>query len=344
MKTTRLRVTLRDVAPPVWRLVDVPTASTLPELHWLLQAAMGWHNTHLHQFETPSRRWGSPDDEGLELHDDETDVKVAALGRGFLYRYDFGDDWEHDVEILGHGGDRVAVVDGAGACPREDSGGPHTQADVQGPRPFDLALADLLVQQTAGAVPEAVRLLLSLMADGVRLTPGGRLPRAIVRAVQDERPSWHPLRTPASTEEDLKPLPVLDVMLRDVGLLRLRHGVLAPTKAAADDLEVMRRIRGWREEDSFGGVVTVLAVAHLETGGPQTQEALARAVFADLGPFWSTASGERVQPRHVREQLSRMSVELDALDLADTDARTWAAGPSARTLLPRATFACAYFD
>lgn len=39
MKTTRLRVVLRDVEPAVAQVVDVPTSATLPELHDLLQAA-----------------------------------------------------------------------------------------------------------------------------------------------------------------------------------------------------------------------------------------------------------------------------------------------------------------
>ncbi len=58
MKTTRLRVMLREVEPTVARVLDVPASATLPELHELLQAAIGWTDSHLHQFVTPEATYG----------------------------------------------------------------------------------------------------------------------------------------------------------------------------------------------------------------------------------------------------------------------------------------------
>ena len=110
---------------------------------------------------------------------------------------------------------------------------------------FDLDATDLLVRQTVGAVPAPVRLVLGLAADGVKLTPGGRLPRAFVREVQGLYPSWNLSERPASIEEDLPPLAALHDLLRHVGLLRLHKGTLGPTRAAVDDLEVIRRLRSW---------------------------------------------------------------------------------------------------
>ena len=54
MKTARLRVVMRHVEPAVTRVIDVPASATLPELHELLQAAIGWTDSHLHQFLTSS--------------------------------------------------------------------------------------------------------------------------------------------------------------------------------------------------------------------------------------------------------------------------------------------------
>ena len=54
MKTTRLRVTLREVTPVVQRVIDVPAAITLDELHEVLQVALGWTDSHLHQYRTDS--------------------------------------------------------------------------------------------------------------------------------------------------------------------------------------------------------------------------------------------------------------------------------------------------
>ena len=43
---------MRDVVPAVVRVVDVPAALTLPELHAVLQVAIGWTDSHLHEFVT----------------------------------------------------------------------------------------------------------------------------------------------------------------------------------------------------------------------------------------------------------------------------------------------------
>ena len=51
-KTDRIyqfKVTLKDIKPPVWRRVQVPDC-TLGELHEVIQIAMGWTDSHLHQF------------------------------------------------------------------------------------------------------------------------------------------------------------------------------------------------------------------------------------------------------------------------------------------------------
>ena len=86
---------------------------------------------------------------------------------------------------------------------------------------FDQDETDRYVRQAVGEVPASVRMLLDLTAGGVKLTPGGRLPRALVRQVQEQRPQWYPLDRPASIEEDLLPLAVLHDLMRSVGLLRL---------------------------------------------------------------------------------------------------------------------------
>ncbi len=52
MRTTRLRATLREVEPKVERVIEVPAAITLDDLHEVLQVALGWTNSHLHQFRT----------------------------------------------------------------------------------------------------------------------------------------------------------------------------------------------------------------------------------------------------------------------------------------------------
>jgi hypothetical protein len=373
--TTRLRVRLREVTPVVERVIDVPAGSLLVEVHDLLQAAMGWTDSHLHQFSTPAGLRYGMKGPGLEDDPDELDentTALAVLGQRFAYLYDFGDCWEHDVEVLGPGGPVPGVVDGRGACPPEDVGGTsgyrrflrvladpdhheHRQyrawAGAWSPT-FDQAAADLLVRQTAGEVPASVRLVLDLAAGGVKLTPAGRLPRAFVRQVQDVRPEWGfwPDR-PAHVEEDLIPLHALHEGLRRVGLLRLRNGRLAPTRAAADPWQTLRRLRTWfGPAHGFTHLLATDAVGLLAATGPVLPEDLAARLFPLIGDRWVTSDGHRLSERDMQLDLHRLYSDLRGLDLIDEGdlvrgkGRLWVPGPAARWVFPRATALAAYHD
>jgi hypothetical protein len=356
VRTTRLRITLRDVEPVVRRIVDVPAAVTLPELHRLLQVTLGWTDSHLHRFESGAGTWGPPGEFDERQHD-EAGARLKDLGAAFGYLYDFGDGWEHDVEVLGAGDAEPGCRYGEGACPPEDCGGPggnaHLLAVLADPThdehahlrewagelpEFDQAATDLLVRQTVGTVPASVRLVLELAAGGVRLTPGGRLPRAFVRKVQEQRPGWYPFDgRPASREEDLVPLLVLHDELRRVGLLRLSRGVVTPTRAASDELDTVRRLRSCLDDDPFGAVLADLAVALVAAEGPLSTPAIAERVHPLVGPGWSSSAGP-VTVDDVHRTLGTLGALLEALDLVERDSGcVWRAGSGARTLLLRAT-------
>ena len=52
----QMRVTLADVdGKPVWRQVVIPAGYTLDRVHSVIQAAMGWQNSHLHMFRIAGR-------------------------------------------------------------------------------------------------------------------------------------------------------------------------------------------------------------------------------------------------------------------------------------------------
>lgn len=129
----QLRVTLTDIRPPIWRRLLVPQDIRLPRLHSILQAAMGWTDSHLHVFKVGDVRFGEPDDEYLPGPVDYRDVTLNQIvpykGSTCSYEYDFGDSWEHQIEVE----EELpveSVVDalprclaGERACPPEDSGG-----------------------------------------------------------------------------------------------------------------------------------------------------------------------------------------------------------------------------
>jgi len=127
----QLRVQLKGVAPVVWRRLLVPGGVRLDKLHLMLQAAMGWTNSHLHCFRLGDLTYGTQFDDNPLDELDETAVNVFQVlkdQRRFVYEYDFGDSWEHDVVVEDrsslHLGLKFAVcVDGQNACPPEDCGG-----------------------------------------------------------------------------------------------------------------------------------------------------------------------------------------------------------------------------
>ena len=105
-RVCQLKVALRGIDPPIWRRLIVPVRVTLERLHAVLQAALGWTDSHLHVFEIDGERIGVP----YELHDlAEIDTRSGRLVRlldvvergcrRFVYEYDFGDSWRHDVEV-----------------------------------------------------------------------------------------------------------------------------------------------------------------------------------------------------------------------------------------------------
>ncbi len=204
-------------------------------------------------------------------------------------------------------------------------------------RPFDQAATDQWVRRVVGEVPESVRLLLDLVADGVKLTPGGRLPRTVVRSMQQHRPHWYPLGRPASIEDDLPPLGALHNLLRNVGLLRLRHGVLRRTRAAGDDLAVVRRLRSAFDTNSFATEIIELTIGVLAAHGPLPLVELATQVHQLLGHGWQIG-GRPVNARDVQLSITQQSSIMSGLDLTDdADWRVWATGSSARSVLPGAT-------
>src|SRR5262249_4948178 len=90
----RLRITLLGVRPPIWRRVEVPSDSTLSELHDIVQAAMGWYNSHLHDFRVGDVSYSDPD-LLQELGDrDERTARLDEVAPGpksrLRYTYDFG--------------------------------------------------------------------------------------------------------------------------------------------------------------------------------------------------------------------------------------------------------------
>lgn len=127
----QLKVALREIKPPIWRRVRVPGDITLAKLHHVLQIVMGWTNSHLHKFTIGAVDYAEPDPDGsLNFRSDRRARlnEVVRLRQKFMYEYDFGDGWEHEIVVEQTlqpepGAFYPVCLGGERACPPEDCGG-----------------------------------------------------------------------------------------------------------------------------------------------------------------------------------------------------------------------------
>ena len=106
----QIKVTLKGSRPPIWRRIQVTSDTTLARLHHILQRGV------LEEMEG----------------EDARKVTLATVVRGekskFLYEYDFGDRWDHELLIekilpRDEGKRYPLCLTGKRACPPEDCGG-----------------------------------------------------------------------------------------------------------------------------------------------------------------------------------------------------------------------------
>jgi hypothetical protein len=132
----QIKVTLLGSEPPIWRRLLVPADMTLAHLHYVVQAAMGWHDDHLHEFRIGRRRFGianlSDSLMGGPACINEEKVRIAEVltrvGSKAEYTYDFGDSWEHVIKVekvltAAAGVLYPLCMDGQSNSPPEDCGG-----------------------------------------------------------------------------------------------------------------------------------------------------------------------------------------------------------------------------
>lgn len=128
------RIELLDADPPIWREVEVPVGITLKVLHDIVQAVLGWQDSHLWEFTIARRRYGPRmrDVWGMDETADAAKTCLADVLRPrrtvIDYIYDFGDSWEHRIVLTRvrpaeEGAMYPRYVAGSGGAPPEDCGG-----------------------------------------------------------------------------------------------------------------------------------------------------------------------------------------------------------------------------
>lgn len=135
----QFKITLQEIEPAIWRRIQVPATYSFWDLHVAIADSMGWLDYHFHlfRFGNPAKRnalyIGIPDEDRdetgtvpgweIDIREHFTEPGIAAL-----YRYDFGNGWEHEVLLEGillkeQGVKYPRCIDGKRACPPEDCGG-----------------------------------------------------------------------------------------------------------------------------------------------------------------------------------------------------------------------------
>jgi hypothetical protein len=132
-KIYQLKITLKHIHPPIWRRIQVKADVNLQLLHYIIQEAMGWTNSHLHQFVVDGEFYSEQHDDDWEMDTkDSSTVKLNSILSSkddkISYEYDFGDGWEHEIlleKILSSDKKYIYPVclTGKRACPPEDCGG-----------------------------------------------------------------------------------------------------------------------------------------------------------------------------------------------------------------------------
>lgn len=134
----QLQIVLLGSEPPIWRRMQVPGDARLDWLHAALQVALGWTNSHLHQFKVGADCYS---DTRVHFAEFEGDPEILEARKftlrqiapraqdAFGYEYDFGDSWEHEITVEkilpadAAAAKTALCLDGARACPPENCGG-----------------------------------------------------------------------------------------------------------------------------------------------------------------------------------------------------------------------------
>lgn len=135
----QIKVSLCDAEPEVWRRFLISDTASFATLHKAIQDACEWENSHLYSFfRDPSFQdeiCTSPIERGefSEPAPDARNVKLKAFLRKeklpvvIYYLYDFGDGWQHKIEIEKtvqmQLSTRRKLLSGARSFPKEDMGG-----------------------------------------------------------------------------------------------------------------------------------------------------------------------------------------------------------------------------
>lgn len=70
-----------EIQPTIWRQLVVDGRVSLGRLHHFIQAAMGWHDAHLHEFVIDGTRYAIPHPDPTMVDPEQLDARRVTLNR-----------------------------------------------------------------------------------------------------------------------------------------------------------------------------------------------------------------------------------------------------------------------
>ncbi|WP_143321934.1 plasmid pRiA4b ORF-3 family protein [Clostridium sp. HBUAS56010] len=173
MGAYQLKITIKGSKPPIWRRILVPEGITFSKLHQVIQTAFSWSDEHLYQFEFRSEKIRVVPFEENEskkfqyiMAEESIDALVSGTNK-FTYTYDFGDNWEHTIQVE----DKIAdyneksaqVIKFKGDIIPENCGGIAAFYELLEKSPenikeYDMASVNLALNQSGQIQPEEVHI------------------------------------------------------------------------------------------------------------------------------------------------------------------------------------------
>lgn len=136
MNTLQIRIDLARYRPKIWRRLLIRSDQPLYDFHLAIQIAMGWDNSHLHQFikekkfysERLKDDWTWDDRHNIDYDGMIISDLLLKEKDKIEYEYDFGDGWVHEIKLekilpIDDTMKSPVCIDGALASPPDDCGG-----------------------------------------------------------------------------------------------------------------------------------------------------------------------------------------------------------------------------
>lgn len=128
----QFHIWLRGISPLIWRRLLLRSDQNITDFHYALQLAFGWSDYHLNRFRIHGQNFGVHHRGGPIFDQRADEIRLVDFhfrpGERFLYEYDFGDCWEHQIRL-----ERIrpleperlypVCISGRRAVPPEDCGG-----------------------------------------------------------------------------------------------------------------------------------------------------------------------------------------------------------------------------